>query len=165
MYGGTDNLYKFMLICGMLLISLATIFPLQKKQLLEIEKNTCQEQATILKTHIDVLDSKVNNLLSEKKELNVVIDSLSKDKKNIVLLAEKKKKYNKKISELRGEFNNLKIKQVMLDYQIKKINILDSHIDSYTKYNFIMIFVGIILSIIGLSKWWRRSRLQDKSMS
>lgn len=165
MYSGTENLYKFMLICGLALISLALVYPLQKQQVLEIENNLYKKDSTILNEQIKLLEFKVDKVFESRPFLKKEIDSLSSLKVfDQNLIEQKKKVYFNQVKSLREERNNLKIKQIASEFQSKKIQIINGHISKYRNYTKLMTISGLILTFIGLVKWWIRSKLYDKKL-
>lgn len=160
LFSGTDNMFKFFFIGGLFMISLSMIYPLQKKQLIEIEIISHNKEVELLNNEIESLKLKVEEFKKIAKKNCFVFDSLMlirKDSKNPAITNEieaLKKRDNETINNIKKQKENIDIKHIILTYDKRKIDLLNTHIKEYDKYSDLLFYPGIILGLIGFVGWF-----------
>ena len=76
-FAGSENLYKYLVSIGMLLIILTVYYPLKEKQELEILKIKLEEDVQILNFNIKENQINILNLQDRVKQNNADIKSLN----------------------------------------------------------------------------------------
>jgi len=159
LFGNTDNLFKFLFSGGILLVVLSIIYPLQKKQEVELEINAHNEKTKLLNNEIKCLDKDVKSFRKETDICFIQLDSLKKLRNNsnykIISnqIAKVKDDYNRNFITLKDKENELLIKKINLEFDKSRIKILNKHLNLYKRYSSWLLTVGILLSIIGLFFW------------
>ncbi|WP_395061341.1 hypothetical protein, partial [Flavobacterium sp.] len=96
----TDNLYKFLFSGGILMIVFSLFYPIEKKQLLELEINNFNKQTELLNNDINLLNVEVNQLKSTSKETLNTLEKLQKTKNDVNQI-----QVSKEISKIKDNYN------------------------------------------------------------
>jgi len=163
LFSNIDNLFKFLFLGGIVLITLSIVYPLQKKQEIEIEIINFNKDAELLNLEINELNKKVNEFKEDSKSYITLLDSLKTEKNkshateksdNISLRIENiKSDYNKEFSDIEKKKLEIDIKNVITDYNQSKIETLKQHSSSYKSYSIWLLVVGILFVLTGLVGW------------
>lgn len=142
-FSGSENLYKYLVTIGMLLMVMTVYYPLKEKQELEI--------LTIkLKNDLSLLKYKIENNAKDVRTLS----------KNI-----KKNGYsdinNKLIEELDRLNKNDAINQIEIDKKYDEIKARSFYISIYGWMFCIFFPIGVILTIYGFLKWKNAKKFDD----
>lgn len=163
MLPSTDNLFKFLFIGGLLMVFTAMIYPMQKRQLLEVEIVSYNKEVELINNEIDEISSNV-------KKLKALDNTIEKDLKHLQTLRDNaknntiKSKHAKEFTTLKNQYmfgytaaekklSELKVKKIILDFNKNKITLLQNHSDEYGCYTFWFLIFGIPLALIGISGW------------
>ena len=140
-FAGSENLYKYLVSIGMLLIVLTVYYPLKEKQELEILKIKLEEDVQILNFRIKENQINILNLQDRVEQNNTDIESLNAIEKinhdNHINHIECKQKYSEIIAR-------------------------QSYIKLYNMLFWIFLPTGVIITLFGFIRWYRVKRIDDK---
>ena len=140
-FAGSENLYKYLVSIGMLLIVLTVYYPLKEKQELEILKIKLEEDVQILNFRIKENQINILNLQDRVEQNNTDIESLNAIEKinhdNHINHIECKQKYSEIIAR-------------------------QSYIKLYNMLLWIFLPTGVIITLFGFIRWYRVKRIDDK---
>lgn len=140
-FAGSENLYKYLVSIGMLLIVLTVYYPLKEKQELEILKIKLEEDVQILNFRIKENQINILNLQDRVEQNNTDIESLNAIEKinhdNHINHIEYKQKYSEIIAR-------------------------QSYIKLYNMLFWIFLPTGVIITLFGFIRWYRVKRIDDK---
>ena len=160
----TDNLYKFLFSGGILMIFFSLFYPIEKKQLLELEINTYNKQTEILNNDIKLLNIEVNQLkINSKKTLNILTDlQKTKTKKNSIQVSKEisliKDNYNKSFYEIKSHQEECNLKNINIKYNKCKIEIVQNHISTFNFYSWFLLIFGVLFTFFGLIFWFKSAQ-------
>ena len=137
-FSGSENLYKYLVTVGILLIVLTVYYPLKEKQDLEVLSIKTKNDLKILEFKIDQNEKEVANFSKRKEGIAINI-------------AERLRKI---------QFEN-KIQQIELENKVCELQTRDSYIALYRIIFWIFFPVGIVLIIYGFIKWHKSKRIDD----
>ena len=137
-FSGSENLYKYLVTVGILLVVLTVYYPLKEKQDLEV-------LSIKTKNDLKILEFKINR--NEKE-----VTAISKRQGGVTVeVAE----YLKKI-----QFEN-EIKQIELENKATEMQTRYSYIILYKTMFWVFFPIGIILIIYGFIKWHKSKVIDD----
>lgn len=140
-FAGSENLYKYLVSIGMLLIVLTVYYPLKEKQELEILKIKLEEDVQILNFRIKENQINILNLQDRVEQNNTDIELLNAIEKinhdNHINHIECKQKYSEIIAR-------------------------QSYIKLYNMLFWIFLPTGVIITLFGFIRWYRVKRIDDK---
>ena len=161
----SDNLYKFLFMGGIFMVVFSFIYPLEKKQKLELDVIVYNKQIALLNNDILELNAEVNNLkkiskeslvnLNKTKELKVRTEAIAKIK-------EIQDKYNKEFIETKSKENEIITKNIILIYEKARIELLKEHINDFCFFRWIFLIIGSIFTVFGLIRWYILTLLSEK---
>lgn len=140
-FAGSENLYKYLVSIGMLLIILTVYYPLKEKQELEILKIKLEEDVQILNFNIKENQINILNLQDRVKQNNADIKSL-----NVI----------EKINH-DNHINHIECKQ-----KYSEIAARQSYIKLYNILFGIFLPTGVIITLFGFIRWYIVKRIDDK---
>jgi len=160
----TDNLYKFLFVIGTFMVVFSYIYPLEKQQELELELLLYNQQVEILNNEIADLKNDVENL---KKISSLTLKKLEETKKNEKNNAEKvinelQEDFNKAFNEVKRKGVEINTKDIILDYEKSRIELLKKHISSFSFIKWFFFIFGSIFLVFGLYKWFIITRVAEK---
>ncbi|MCD8438396.1 hypothetical protein LNI95_12045 [Tenacibaculum dicentrarchi] len=161
LFSGIDNIYKFLTIGGLIMFCTAMIYPLQKKQILKLEINTNQKERVLLENEKKNLEIEIKKLSFEADKIIIILkknDSLKQKSNNQSI----KKDFKKKYQVLKSKEKEIEIKDIVIEYNHKKIEILEENIKEYESYILYLKVPGIIFSFLGLFFWIRSTSRSEK---
>lgn len=170
-FSSSDNLYKFLFVGGISMVFVALFYPLSKQHELELNKNNLEFEVELLSNETDLLKRKVENLRIYNKKVNSILDSLKLNFFETDSI--QKKSINQRINSLSISYDSLynkteyliqnsKISNIKLNYNVKKVQILSSHIITYRWYTYFLFFIGFVFGWIGLIGWGIATFKTDK---
>jgi archaellum component FlaD/FlaE len=164
-FPSSDNLYKFLFMGGIIMIVFSFVYPLEKKQKIELEINLYNREVEVLNTEINELNDEVSKLKDKTKDSKKSLNNQNKIKDR--KLAERKiedikKEYNKAYNETKNKQNEINTKNIVLKYEKKKIQLLQSQVGSFTVFRWLFLILGIIFTIFGICKWYNSSCILEK---
>lgn len=143
-FSGSENLYKYLVSIGILMLVLTIYYPLKEKQDLEILKVSLESELKVL--HFEIMENKKNlNELTKiigKKDIDP-----SQKRKMFFEISEKQKSHE--------------IKQINYDGKILELKSRSKYIDIYDRLFWIFIVAGSGLVIFGFYKWYRSKKVDD----
>lgn len=140
---GSENLYKYLVSIGLLLIVMTVFYPLKEKQDLEVSQINTEKDAVALNYKIKKTAERVENLRKNIKA-NVSKEDL-----------------DEKLTELDDLLNKNQIEQFELERKGQEIEIRKKHISLYNTLFWIFFPLGVILTIFGFIKWLKSKTLDD----
>jgi hypothetical protein len=144
---GSENLYKYLVSTGMLLIVLTVFYPLKEKQEIEIE--TIKLEKDVLKLNFEIKDNfkKVNYIKNIKKKNNTLkLNGIYVNKLDII---------NKQ--------NHLN--QFELEKKNDEIKKRKSHIKLYNYLFWVFFPIGVFLALYGFIKWFKSKKIDDEILN
>lgn len=170
---GSDNLWKYLFTLGTFMFALAILYPLQKRQELEIEINHNNKEVALLNGEIKNLKDKVFEFPKIANKSVRQIDSL-RGISTIGKSAEYRKSISSSIDLIKKSFNDydnsvkearqqIEIKSTVLTYEKSRIDLMKGHLSEFSFYTNWLLWVGIILAAIGLAFWVRLTIKKDFS--
>ena len=143
-FSGSENLYKYMVTIGMLLVAMTVYYPLKEKQELEIQEIELNSQVESLKIKID----------ENKKDIKV-IESKKHDKSHV----------NNKFSDVKKMHRENRVSQIDSENKFRIIESKQKYIGYYNVIFWIFFPVGILLISYGFFKWYKSKTIDDEKSS
>lgn len=139
-FGGSENLYKYLVSIGILLVVLSIYYPLKQKQELEVLKISLHSELEILNFEIKENKERIENYKNvKKKDDNILQDIKKKHKEN-------------------------KINDIKTGNKIKEIENKENYITIYNRLFWCSIIVGIGLIIFGFCRWLKAKKIEDRKL-
>jgi hypothetical protein len=149
----SDNLFKFLFLGGIMMVLVAMVYPLQKKQEIEIEIVAFNKEVHLLNLEIEELSTKVNAANAKSNKTYTTLDSLSNIKGTSKEIERIKKEFNLEYNKIEIKKREQEIKLVVLDFNKRKIEVLKKHAVTYNSYSNKLLTWGIIILILGFIGW------------
>ena len=146
-FSGSENLYKYLVSIGILMLVLTIYYPLKQKQDLEILKLNLESEMQVL--NLEIKENK-ENLEDLETTLNEKTISLEEKRENLSEI---------KLKHKENEINQLKTKAKMDEISSRK-----KYIKIYDKLFWIASITGIILVVFGFLRWISAKRTEDKKL-
>lgn len=143
-FAGSENLYKYLVSIGMLLIVLTVYYPLKEKQELEISKIALEGELKSLNYQIKNNQDKVQTLQSEVGKNGVDIQGQES------LVA---------ITKINCDNH---IKHIECEQKYAEINARQNHIKQYNILFWIFLPLGCVITIFGFVCWHKVKKDDDK---
>ncbi len=151
----TDNIFKFLLTGGLLMFIFSIIYPLDKRQKLEIEMNSCNEQVSIVNNEMNYISQRILKLDSTTNNYKDSIEYLRKssrlNSKNTIRAL--KDTLNYKLDRIKYDIYLLEQKRTSVHWEKQKLAILQEHINEFNTYKDWILWSGIVFAIIGFCGW------------
>lgn len=178
LFTGSDNLFKFLFLAGLFLLVLSLVYPLEKRNELEIEIINVNKETDILNNQISVLKDEVSNLSQKVEKINSTLDSLVSLRSNVN--TSQLNSINSKVEKIKDDFNleynklasdqaEIKTKTIILEYNKSRIDLLKQHQTEYAIYFEAFKWIGIVLIIVGIFGWYRshsrNEKIKDKQIN
>ncbi|MEN7549070.1 hypothetical protein AAG747_14200 [Rapidithrix thailandica] len=162
LFPSSDNLYKFLFMGGVFMIVFSFIYPLEKKQKLELEINIHNKDTEILNLQIQQLKEDVGNLKLLTKETLSKLENKTKSELDTKKIEQLKSNYNKEFEKIKTKELDILTKKIVINYNKSKIKILNEHINSFDIFKDLFLAVGSLFSLFGLYKWFRVTNMTEK---
>ena len=143
-FSGSENLYKYLVSIGILLIVMTVYYPLKEKQRLEILKIE-------LTGEVEVLNYKIKENQKSVQSLQAHIGRNGADSKEVELL--------EKLEQLNYEnhISDIKCSQKFLEIKARQ-----NHIRLYNLLFWIFLPLGITITTVGFLYWYNIKRTEDE---
>lgn len=136
--GGSENLYKYLVTIGLLLIVGTVYYPLKEKQNLELLNITLNNEVRSLSVKIEENEKKINQMKGNKLYLENELKEREKvNQENKLIQIETEKKYEEIVN--RGKY-----------------------ISIYNILFWIFLPFGILLCVFGFVKWHKAKKCDDQ---
>lgn len=159
-----DNIFKYSFTLGVVMLVFALIYPLEKQHLIELEINSHNKETELLNGEISNLSQDLDKL---RKESDLLLSQASalQSGQNVDKIEAKKKvdRFNFDFKILQDKKHNLEIKNIVLEYNKKRILVLESQARTFCVYSFFLILFGVSLAIFGFFHWARNTFREMKS--
>lgn len=139
---GSENLYKYLVSIGLLLIVLTVFYPLKEKQNLEISRINTEKDAI-------ALNYKIKEIAKQVKALKTKLDSTNSESVTLNL------------DEYKTLIHENQISQFELERKNEEIITRKKHIKLYNILFWVFFPVGLILTAFGFFKWLRSKTIDD----
>jgi hypothetical protein len=149
----SDNLFKFLFIGGIMMFIVAMLYPLQKEQEIELEKIAHNKEVNLLNLEIKQIDKESEEISDFVDKQDSIINILKKEKGTQGKIKSIKKTINDKHTAIKKSVKQRDIKVVVLEFNKKKIETLESHLNEYNSYTNFLYWGGLIIAIFGLLGW------------
>ncbi|HRX00383.1 MAG TPA: hypothetical protein P5280_12885 [Cyclobacteriaceae bacterium] len=137
------------------MLAFSFVYPLEKRQALELEVNTYNEEVTLLNQQKVQLEKAVEDLQELTKS---TLAALSDPKKKNRPMEEKfriQDRYNTAFDSTKEMLKEIEEKKTQLVYKKERIKILKRHIMAFKKFESLFFWLGLIFTPIGLICWFR----------
>ncbi|WP_269227297.1 hypothetical protein [Flavobacterium eburneipallidum] len=141
-FSGSENLYKYLVTVGILLIVMTVYYPLKEKQELEV-------LSIKIKNELSILNYKIE---SNKKEADKINSNLQTATDTDLLIVKK--------NHLENEIN-----QISCENKYNELISRNSYTKIYSIIFWIFFPVGIFLILFGFIKWNRTKKLDDEILT
>lgn len=164
----TDNLYKFLFSGGILMIFFSLFYPIEKKQLLELEINIYNKQTEMLNNDIKLLNIDVNQLKNNSKNTLEILEKLQKSKtkaNNVEVCKEISRiqdNYNRTFYKIKNHQQETILKNINIKYNKCKIEIVQNHICTFNFYSWFLLIFGILFTAFGLIHWFKSAQNTER---
>ncbi len=136
--GGSENLYKYLVTIGLLLIVGTIYYPLKEKQSLELLNIT--------------LNNEVRSLTVKIEENKKKIDQLEKNKQNFETELKEREKVNQEN----------KLIQIETEKKYEEVVNRERYISIYNILFWIFLPIGVALCVFGFIKWHKAKKCDDE---
>ena len=145
-FSGSENLYKYLVTVGTLIIVLTVYYPLKEKQDLEV-------LSIKIENDLQILNFKI---LDNQKELEIF-----KSKDNGKISKEIRNTTIKNIKEI-NKLNQ--INQIAIENKNSELKCRKSYINIYNFLFWVFIPIGSFLIIFGFIKWNKTKKIDDEML-
>jgi hypothetical protein len=149
-----DNIFKYSFTLGLAMLVFALVYPLEKQHLIDLEINSHNKETELLNREILNLRTDIAKI---EKEKDYLLTQAEYTKQGKIIDKEDTKKrvtqFNKDFGTLQDRLRILETKNVVLDYNKKRILVLESQSKTFGWFSCIMIVAGISLTIFGFYYW------------
>ncbi len=145
----SDNIFKFICTAGGLMLLFAIVYPIEKKQKLEIEANELQKD-------INVLSKKIELDVQVTIEKTTKIDSLLKYTKDVKLKNIYQSQKDKLVQNYDSIVNVNLIETEKIKGDKERIFILKRHINDFYWWSIGCKIFGSILFSVGIVFWFKK---------
>ena len=163
---GSDNLFKYLFTVGAVMIVTSIIYPLQKKQEIEIQINHLLKESELLNYEVVSLKKDYQGSKKEFKNVSDKLNSMYNVSGKVVKEHEQflqlRRKNNELIQNLKSRYRELEIKNIIMQNEQSKIDLLKRHANSYNSYYQFVKWVGIFFLLSGLIGWVISTFIQEK---
>lgn len=143
-FSGSENLYKYLVTIGTLLIVLTVYYPLKEKQELEILTIKIKNELLIINCKLEDNKKELENFKKTNNDKSISIDN--------------KRKAFLKIKEIDAKN---RINQLSIENKNEELICRKSYINIYNIVFWIFFPIGIFLIIFGFIKWNKVKKLDD----
>ncbi|MDR6781918.1 cell division protein FtsB [Pedobacter africanus] len=163
LFAGNDNLFKFLFVGGVMMVLFAFVYPLQKKQSLELEINAFNKEVSLLNKEINDVEKQCHDA-NKSDSLTILGIKRLQRQREISKTPAVKEQLTKQINKLKDEASsipngleakvqNIQIKKIILDFNKGRIKILQGHASQFRWYEIVLIVVGSTFAAVGLFFW------------
>lgn len=179
LFTGSDNLFKFLFLAGLFMLVLSLVYPLEKRNELEIEIINVNRETDILNNQVSTLKTQTLSLSKNVTKIERDLDSLSRMRK-IEKSTIRRESIEEQIEKIKNAFNlefskldknqaEIKTKSIVVNYDKSRIQLLKEQQKEYATYFFVFKWAGILLIIVGIIGWHkshrRNERIKDKQIN
>lgn len=164
-FPSSDNLYKFLFMGGIFMVAFSFIYPLEKKQRIELEINLYNKQITLLNEEIKVLNDEVESLKIKTKETIETLELIKSSKESTIAskqIKEVQEIYNKAFYTTKAKENEITTKDIILKYEKSKIVLLENQVNSFSIFRWLFLTIGTTFTIFGLWNWNRSTKISTE---
>lgn len=164
-FPSSDNLYKFLFMGGVFMVVFSFIYPLEKKQKIELEINLYNKQITLLNEEVESLNNEVENLRTKSKETIKQLEFIKSSKDSLTAsrqIREIQETYNKEFYATKAKENEITTKDIILKYEKSKIALLENHVHSFSIFRWLFLIIGTVFTIFGLWNWNKSTRISTE---
>lgn len=158
----TDSLYKFLTTFGIVMIIFSIMYPMEKRNEIEIKSNEYKKEISLSRLELISLSDSINDLNSIIVKANKHIELLKKepiiDSQRIINYKKEINPYYNKVIEKSYKKNK---QDSLLIYKKKEIEILDKQINDFKIKEYFLFIVGIIFMLYGFYKWRKVEKDDD----
>ncbi|WP_333662201.1 hypothetical protein [Chishuiella changwenlii] len=150
----TDSLYKFLTTFGIVMIIFSIMYPMEKRNEIELKSNEYKKEISLNKLELISLSDSIKDLNSKIVKANQHIEIL---KNEPIIDSQRITNYKKEINpyfEKVIEKNYKKNKQdSVLYYKKKEIEILNAQINDFKTKEYFLLITGIFFMVYGFINW------------
>lgn len=148
----SDNLYKFLFMGGVFMVVFAFLYPIDKKQKIQLEIVSLNSKIAVERYKIKKIKFSIDSI---NREVKPTLERLNKAKgeNNSILINGVKRQFNISLDIISRIKNEAELKQIEISSENNKILLLENHIKEFEKFQLILLILGPIFTIYGLVKW------------
>lgn len=144
-FSGSENLYKYLVSIGLLMVVLTVYYPMRENQDLQILRIKLRSELKCISHEIDENQKSVDKITKKIKENNIQGEERSK-----------------LIESARDKTNLIVIKQISSGAKIEEIETREWFIVFYKIMVFIFLPIGVFLIIWGFIQWRKAKKNEDQ---
>lgn len=149
-----DNIFKYSFTLGLAMLVFALVYPLEKRHLIELEINNHNKETELLNKEILNLGIDIKKIEKERDYLLVQAEHIKQGEIIDKEVAKKRAtQFNKDFYAIQDRHRTLETKNIVLDYNKKRILVLESQSKTFGWFSWTMIAVGISLTCFGFYYW------------
>ncbi|MBK8516134.1 MAG: hypothetical protein IPL55_07545 [Saprospiraceae bacterium] len=162
--GGSDNIFKYMATVGMLLIGIGVLYPLEKKNDLELKRNNLISELktdslhnTFVIERLEKASRRDQDDLEQAQNLKSKIHKLkpsSKRAKLEIKLIELLDQKEKQLEIFTKLYQDRQTNSIKLEFKGKEIELLREQSEKFGKYYKWCFFIGLPVAILGFILWF-----------
>lgn len=168
--GGSDNIFKYMATVGMLLIGISVLYPLERKNEIELKRNQLISELKIDSIENSFFLKELNETIKKDSidfikatSINTQITKTKIKTKRVKLQRELDALLNNKINKI-NELEKLELEKlknsINLRYKNQEIALLENQSEQFGKYYSWCFWTGIVVSIFGFGLWLYQSIIE-----
>lgn len=139
----TDNFYKFICTIGLMMLLFAIIYPVEKKQELELSLIELERKVDMVNHRVKNESSNILNYRSKVMASNLSV-------KSKLLKIDSLKEANK------IDLHKIQLDSIDVAFDKKKLLVLESHLDEFKCWSMLLVILGIPLAAFGGIKWYMK---------
>jgi hypothetical protein len=150
---------------GIFMVVFSFLYPLEKRQKIELEINLYNKQIELLNEEILSLNKDVNKLKENTKETFSLLERQKSEKdENIAKqkIKEIQEQYNKAFFTTKAKENEVITKNIILKYEKEKIGLLENQVNSFTIFQWILLIMGSLFTFFGLWNWNKTTKISSE---
>lgn len=158
----SDNIFKFITLSGIVIFLIALFYPTHMQNQLDLDKLKLEQDKLLLNLEVGIIINEVNQLDSLIKKNKSIIIELRKQEGNKDKIDSIKKTINNKYALLKPKEQLILSKTIIQNCERKKIELMQSQIDTYKLYKTLMLIISVQFMGIGGIFWTRSQFLSEK---
>lgn len=158
----TENFYKFLTTLGVVMLIFSIMYPMEKKNEIELKSNDFKKELALNKLETQILNDSVNILTKLIENAHSEL-KLMKETNNVDSIKVKNQRKN-----IKSIYSNIKNKRIFIEksdctliYKNEEIKLLEKQINDFKWISDILLWNGAIFIIIGLYNWWKQEKNDD----
>jgi septal ring factor EnvC (AmiA/AmiB activator) len=156
---GSDNLFKFLFLNGILLVVISLFYPIQKQNELDLQIIEYNKKVDILNNEINSMKKSIKKFEKQSIKIKTKTDSLkkvsniTKSKNALTSLSKIRISFNMTLDSLQKKKNKLDLQTISIKSDKEKVKILSKQSDKYNSFSNWFVIIGAVSFSTGLVGW------------